>query len=206
MERIGNRIFVDPSTELLLFKDGSSVKCTSKSLKSFYIVNSEKAEKIDDLAITEFDIVNDINKQKKVALKIAETMFANRKDKGGNPYIEHLKFVSKNSRLMIGAIIGLLHDLIEDTSWTLDDLRDLNMFDNVVIDSVELLTKPNDGDYLDYISNQVILSPYAADVKLADLKNNLDISRLNKITQEDTERMAEYRKAQEVIHNAFPYL
>lgn len=206
MERIENRIFVNPSTELLLFKSGSSVRCKSKSLKSFYIVNSEKVEKIDDVGLTEFDIVNDINRQKDVALKIAETMFANKKDKGGNPYIEHLKFVSKNSQLMMGTVIGLLHDLIEDTSWTLDDLRNLNTFDSIVISCVELLTKPKYVDYLDYISKQVVLSPYAADVKLADLKHNLDTSRLNSITEKDLERMEKYKKAQEIIYNVFPFL
>ena len=90
---------------------------------------------------------------------------------------------------------AVLHDVIEDTPITLDQLRGEG-FSETVIDAVEVLTKRSeeDNDY-DAFIRRVAPNPTARKVKLADLRDNSDISRIAEPTEKDWKRIEKYRRA-----------
>jgi guanosine-3',5'-bis(diphosphate) 3'-pyrophosphohydrolase len=147
---------------------------------------------------------------KELAISIVETFFAEKKDKGNNPYIQHLIRVSENSIKYFDTstiyfdeleacqnkleIIGLLHDLIEDCpEWTKKQLQSI-FKDTIVVDAIEVLTKTSDISYEEYIS-KIKENDFAKAVKLADLKDNMDLTRLSKITEKDIERLKKYHES-----------
>lgn len=120
----------------------------------------------------------------KRAEKIVQVMFSNKKDKEGKPYINHLYYVSNEQKTIDGKIVGLLHDLIEDTASTYHELEEIG-FNQNIIDALKLVTKPNGMDYLEYVkrvldSNNEI----AIYVKEADMRNNSDKDRIARIEDE----------------------
>ena len=88
--------------------------------------------------------------------------------------------------------VAYLHDVLEDTSVTMDELR--NMFPNEIVDGVIALTHRKDESYFEYIS-RVSTSKLAKKVKAADLLHNLDITRIKEPTKTDYERLEKYKKA-----------
>lgn len=129
---------------------------------------------------------------KDLALKIAEHAFNDKKDLAGRPYIEHLRRVASNAPngLFIEAI---LHDLLEDCpEWNEDVLRAL--FPRDTVDIIVVLTKGKDEEYFDYI-HRVSENHYATQIKRIDLKDNLDVTRLEALEQKHFERLQKYHKA-----------
>ena len=94
---------------------------------------------------------------------------------------------------------AVLHDVVENSTWTLDDLRK-ERFSNEVLNAVDSLTHRDKEreDYWDYIK-RAGSDPIALKVKLADLLDNLNPNRLNKVTKEDKKRFERYRKAQQML-------
>ena len=139
---------------------------------------------------------------KQIALNIIETAFAGKKDKAGKPYIDHLKRVAENAKNYFKGseyieeleTIALLHDLLEDCpEWTKQHLRAI--FQNINIPtSVEKLTKKDGLNYEQYIAN-IRNDRFAKAVKLADLKDNMDLTRLYELTEKDIERTKKYHKS-----------
>ena len=133
------------------------------------------------------------------AITIAAEAHAGQKDRAGAPYILH------PIRLMIqmdskdAMISSVLHDVVEDSAWTLDDLR-IEGFSDEVLNAVDSLThRDKEGeDYWDYIQ-RAKSDPIAIKVKLADLEDNLNPDRLNEVTEKDEKRFDRYRKAQEIL-------
>jgi guanosine-3',5'-bis(diphosphate) 3'-pyrophosphohydrolase len=113
-------------------------------------------------------------------------------DKAGNPYILHPLAVMQilNSDDEELQCIALLHDVIEDTKTTYQDLRDLGLTDRI-ISAVAALTKLPGQTYAEY-KEGVFANPDAMLVKAADLTHNSDIRRLKGISDKDIERMARY--------------
>lgn len=139
---------------------------------------------------------------KQIALNIIETAFAGKKDKAGKPYIDHLKRVAENAKIYFKGndyyeqleVIGLLHDIIEDCpEWTKQHLNAI-FKDALIIDAVERLTKKPELNYEQYIKN-IQNNRYARAVKLADLKDNMDLTRLSELTEKDIERTKKYHKS-----------
>lgn len=139
---------------------------------------------------------------KKIALNIAETAFAGKKDLAGKPYIEHLKRVSENAKNYFKGedyyeqleVIALLHDLLEDCpQWSKQHLQAI-FKDILIIDAIERLTKKPEANYEQYIQN-IANNRYARAVKLADLKDNMDTTRLSELTEKDIERLKKYHKS-----------
>lgn len=139
---------------------------------------------------------------KQIALNIIETAFAGKKDKAGKPYIDHLKRVAETAKLYFKGndyieeleTIALLHDLLEDCpEWTKLHLDAI--FHNINIsDVVCKLTKKDGLNYDQYIQN-IANNRFARAVKLADLKDNMDLTRLSEITEKDIERIKKYHKS-----------
>ena len=125
---------------------------------------------------------------------IVRAVFKNIRDKGGNPYLDHLYYVSDHLKDINMKIVGLLHDLIEDTDITYNDLLEVGFTKNI-IDAVELLTKKEEYDkYIDRIIN--CNNKIALMVKKVDLENNMDLSRIKKPTSKDYDRLNNKYKPQ----------
>lgn len=133
------------------------------------------------------------------AIHIASTVFLNETDQSGVPYILHCLNVmhqmpQDDVELMC---IAVLHDVVEDSDWTLDQLRDEG-FSSRVTEALNLLTRVGDTSYDDYIK-RIALSKDAVTVKLADLKHNSDITRIKGLRKKDFDRLEKY-------HRSFVYL
>lgn len=126
------------------------------------------------------------------AINLAYKKHQNQFDKAGVPYIFHPYHLAENMETEDRCIIALLHDLIEDTDTTFEDLEKLG-FSKYVISVLKLLTHEKNIDYYEYIKN-LSVNKDAIIVKLADLKHNSDLSRLPKITQKDKDRFEKYQK------------
>ena len=115
-------------------------------------------------------------------------------DKAGNPYILHplrvmLRMTSDEARF-----VAVLHDTIEDSDHTLDDLRALG-YSETIIAAVDAVTRRADETYEQFIQ-RLKPNPLARKVKLADLLDNLDLRRANPVVAEkDAERLARYQRA-----------
>ncbi len=128
------------------------------------------------------------------AIEIAKEAHAGQTDKAGAPYIEHPLRVMSMGTTQKEKIVGVLHDVVEDSRWTFEDLAKEG-FSEEVIDALRCVTKLNeDEDYGDFIS-RVLTNPLAVQVKINDLKDNMDISRLPQITSEDLKRLEKYKQA-----------
>ena len=92
-------------------------------------------------------------------------------------------------------IIALLHDVVEDTEWTIEDMEKEG-FSNNIIDALKLLTHNDDIGYLEYVKQiKMSTNQYAKAVKLADLKHNSDLSRLMNVDEKILDRVEKYGKA-----------
>ena len=132
-----------------------------------------------------------------LAFEIAKTAHAGQTDKAGLDYILHPLQVAAEVTTDEEKAVALLHDIIEDTDVTASELLAKGLPDNVV-EAVEALTKKHNQNYAAYLAG-VKKNRLATAVKLADLKHNSDLSRLEKITQKDRERAEKYRKAIEYL-------
>ena len=135
--------------------------------------------------------------QIETALEIAIKAHKNQKDRYGKPYILHPLRVMMNVNGEDEKIAAILHDVVEDSEITLDDLRKSG-FNVKIIDAVDCLTKREGEDYFDYIK-RVLISPIAIRVKLADLEDNMDLKRIDIITEKDIARLNRYLKAWRIL-------
>lgn len=129
------------------------------------------------------------------AIALAARVFENRTDKAGQPYILHclrvMNGVDQNDTELMQ--IAILHDVIEDTDVTLSDLNDMG-FSMRVITALHLLTHIDSVSYDDYIKG-IATNKDAVAVKLSDLKDNSNITRLKGLRKKDFDRMEKYHKA-----------
>lgn len=133
----------------------------------------------------------DLSKFAKAA-EIARIAHFGQKDKAGEDYIFHPTRVSKN---LYGneCVVALLHDVVEDSEFTLDDLT-REGFSKEVTGAVKALSRRDEEPYETFI-RRVGRNKLARAVKLFDLKDNMDLLRLPKLTEEDLERIVKYHKA-----------
>lgn len=128
----------------------------------------------------------------KKAIKLMYEAHKNQVDKAGMPYVLHPLHVAEEMEDENRTIVALLHDVVEDSDITFEKLSELG-FSNTVIESLKLLTHDDNIDYFDYIQ-KIGINPISTSVKLADLRHNSDLSRLDKITNEDILRVEKYKK------------
>jgi (p)ppGpp synthase/HD superfamily hydrolase len=123
------------------------------------------------------------------ALEIVTTLFENDLDKGGMPYILHLLYVYRHVSSEDEKVVALLHDTMEDKDVSVRDLLEVG-FSPKVVDDVAALTRVKPIEYNDYIANLIESgSVEALHVKLADLENNMDITRIKNPTVKDMDRV-----------------
>jgi hypothetical protein len=128
------------------------------------------------------------------AIEIATKAHDGATDKYGAPYINHVKRVMNMGQTDNEKIVGVLHDVIEDTHWTFEDLEKEG-FSKEVIDALKCVTKTSeDEDYEEFIT-RVKINPLAVKVKLNDLTDNLDIKRMPVVLESDLKRLNKYLRA-----------
>lgn len=123
------------------------------------------------------------------AFELVEELFENKTDKGGHPYIQHLLRVSSNVKGKIAKTVALLHDIIEDTDITKEDLIEMG-FLHEVVDAVDILSRKENETYNEFILRiAASANPLAINVKIADLEDNMDLNRISNATQRDIDRV-----------------
>lgn len=127
------------------------------------------------------------------ALEIARQAHDGQTDKSGMPYIEHSLRVMAMGRNDEERIVGILHDVIEDSNWTLPMLKDVGFTDEI-IKALDAVTRRREESYDDFIS-RVERNSLAVVVKLNDLTDNMDIRRLPYLSDKDVKRLKRYLKA-----------
>lgn len=175
-----------------------------KKLENCGFCKDFPCKKLDTISPQTFDYLEDIYKRNfknslEKALEIATKAHSGQFDKVGKEYINHPIAVSNLCFTKEAKIVGLLHDVVEDTDITLEDLS--KDFSSDIIEAIRLVTKTENyviEDYYQNIKNNAI----AREVKLADLTHNMDLSRYDglEITKEVRERTKKYQKYYEFLN------
>lgn len=137
--------------------------------------------------------------QSEKAYKIAKKAHLGQVDKAGEDYIKHPEKVASFVKTDEEKAVAYLHDIIEDTELTLEDLSEYG-FSKEVIEAVNIITKKRGEDYQSYL-NSVKNNKLARAVKLADLRHNSDLTRLTKVTEKDIKRKEKYQKAIDFLNS-----
>lgn len=134
--------------------------------------------------------------------RLAERIFEEKTDKGGNPYMVHLLSVSYFMNSLDEKVVAILHDILEDSEITKEELEELG-YSSDVLEAIEILTRKEKEEYPKYIERIISSNNLTAlNVKLFDLKNNMDISRIKNPTPKDFSRIeTRYRPAYIKIEN-----
>lgn len=128
------------------------------------------------------------------AIQIAVEAHAGTKDKGGKAYILHPISVMMRVETEEEKIVAILHDVVEDTDWNFDELRKEG-FSETVIEALETVTKySEEEDYDDFIQRS-LKNDIGRKVKIADLRENLDVTRIGELNEKDIERINKYKRA-----------
>lgn len=128
------------------------------------------------------------------AQKLAQDSLQGVVDRAGKPIYEHCLRVAKNFPLSAERIVAILHDVVEDSSVTLADLSVEHEFPEEIVRAVEAITRIKGEEYFDYIV-RVSKNKMATIVKMADLVDNMDITRLPKLTDTDLYRLRRYHQS-----------
>lgn len=136
-------------------------------------------------------------KYTRLAMKIAYDAHCGQVDKTGVPYIYHPIHIAERMDDEYSTIVALLHDVIEDTNLTIEDLREYG-FSNEVLESIDIITKRVDDDYFDYIE-RIKVNKIALKVKVEDLKHNMDLSRIENVTEKDLKRLEKYKNVEKIL-------
>ena len=122
------------------------------------------------------------------AMQIAEKVHSHQVDKGGNPYISHPVRVEMMCSRQEDRLVALLHDTVEDG----------DIASEYLVDAVTSVSRKRGEDYFDFIL-RCKANPIGRRVKICDLKDNMDITRLNDLTEKDIERLKKYHKAYKIL-------
>lgn len=140
-------------------------------------------------------------KEIEIAIQIALDAHKGQTDKGGHPYILHPLRVMHNVSNIDEKIVAVLHDVVEDSNYTFADLAKKGI-SNKCIEALMLLTHEKGMPYMAYI-DKIKSNKLATLVKLSDLKDNCDLSRLSDVGDKDKERVKKYRIAIAYLGNKF---
>ncbi|MDL5349674.1 hypothetical protein QSH16_17360 [Proteus faecis] len=144
--------------------------------------------------LTESEAQNYITDFVETAHELAKKYHDGQTDKAGVAYINHPEYVASLVTTDEEKATAYLHDTLEDTSLTVEQLKNAKI-PTAVIDAVSVLTKNRNEDYFSYLE-KVKHNPIARKVKLADLQHNSDLTRLNHLEKKDMDRLVKYKKAQ----------
>ncbi|ENU91688.1 hypothetical protein F971_02780 [Acinetobacter vivianii] len=132
-----------------------------------------------------------------LAISLAAERHAGQVDKANAPYILHPLRVLLNVPDIEHKIVAVLHDILEDTTTTIDELYRLG-FQTHLIDAIIALTK-QEGESRIQAAQRTVQNPIARVVKLADITDNMDLSRIQSPTMKDFERLKEYQQVRDIL-------
>ena len=135
----------------------------------------------------------------KRALKICFEAHKEQVDKTGLPYVFHPFHLAEQMQTEETIVAALLHDVVEDTDYTFEDLEKMG-FGGDVLAALRLLTHDDDTPYMEYVA-ALKSNPIARAVKLADLRHNSDLSRMDIIDDRALQRAEKYKKAIELLES-----
>lgn len=138
----------------------------------------------------------------KQALKLSFEAHKDQVDKSGMPYVYHPFHLAEQMNTEDTIVVALLHDVVEDTDYTLGDLRDMG-FPERIVEALSYMTHDDAVPYLDYVA-RIKENPIASAVKLADLRHNSDITRLDVVDEKALERVRKYEKAIKILEGRQP--
>lgn len=133
----------------------------------------------------------------KKAMKISFEAHKNQVDKNGIPYIYHPIHLAEQMEDENTICVALLHDVVEDTDITFEELQKMG-FNDDIIEALKLMTHDERVPYMDYV-REIKNNSIAAKVKMADLKHNSDLTRLDVIDEKAKQRVEKYKKAIELL-------
>jgi (p)ppGpp synthase/HD superfamily hydrolase len=131
------------------------------------------------------------------AIRIAAEVHEGQRDKAGQPYVLHVLRVMFACQSPEAQVAAALHDVVEDSDWTLDDLR-REGFSETVVEIVDALTRREGEEYFDF-ARRAAATALGREVKRADLLDNMDIRRIANPSEKDWERLRRYRRALDII-------
>ena len=131
------------------------------------------------------------------AIQIAAQAHKGQPDKAGAPYILHPLRMMMRLKTEAEMITAILHDVIEDTDWTIEKLREKG-FSEEVLEAVECVTNREGESYEQFIE-RAGKNPIARQVKIADLEDNMNIQRIGEIKPKDLKRLEKYHKSWSVL-------
>ena len=134
------------------------------------------------------------------AISIAAQAHKGQKDKAGDPYLLHPLRMMLRMNSEGAMMAAVLHDVVEDTGWTLEQLREEG-FPDEVLEAVDCLTHRSGESYQEFVE-RVQTNPIARQVKIADLEDNMNIRRISQLGTKDLERLEKYHKAWCMLTNA----
>lgn len=132
------------------------------------------------------------------AIAIAHEAHRGQSDKAGRPYIEHPLRVMAAGESIDEKIVGILHDVVEDSNLTIDDLIAEGFAPNI-IEALRCITKQSESEPYDHFIARIKGNPLATAVKLNDLTDNMDIRRLPYLSEKDIKRLKKYLKAYKLL-------
>ncbi len=135
----------------------------------------------------------------KRAMKFCYAAHREQFDKSGIPYVFHPIHVAEQMTDETATVVALLHDVVEDTDYTIEDLKKMDFGDDV-IHALDLLTHRKHVPYLQYVA-RLKDNPVAKAVKLADLRHNSDLTRLDAVDEKAKARLEKYRAAIELLES-----
>ena len=128
------------------------------------------------------------------AIQIAVEAHAGAKDRGGKAYILHPISVMMRCETDEEKIVAILHDVVEDTDWTFEALREEG-FSETIIEALKTVTKHSEDEDYDEFVQRSLKNEIGRKVKIADLRENLDVTRIGELTDKDLERINKYKRA-----------
>jgi (p)ppGpp synthase/HD superfamily hydrolase len=132
------------------------------------------------------------------AIEIAVEAHKGQVDKGGSPYILHPLRVMMSVNGESEKIVAVLHDVVEDSDWTFDGLLEEG-FCIEVIEALKSVTKESEDEDYELFIQRAMQNPIGCKVKIADLRDNLDVTRISDITEKDVKRIKKYKKALKLL-------
>ncbi len=133
----------------------------------------------------------------KKAMQLCFAAHKEQTDKSGMPYVFHPFHLAEQMPDEYTTITALLHDVVEDTEYTLLDLENMG-FPKAVVDAIALMTHDKGVPYMEYVA-KIKENPIARTVKLADLQHNSDITRLDVVDKKELQRVEKYQKALQLL-------
>ncbi len=127
------------------------------------------------------------------AIALAVEAHRGQRDKAGAPYILHPLRIMGSMQTETEKVVAMLHDVVEDTEWTIERLRERGFVEEVLT-AVDALTRRPEESYEAFV-DRAATNPVARRVKIADLEDNMDVRRIGTVSERDANRLTKYHRA-----------